>query len=146
LLTHLIHTCTHPITHISPHSHSPEPMTSVHSSWFAPLDEMELTQIHRPTLIGLEASNRPPVQISARATPTTTYGSQPAPYDAKTVHPRAARRHYAAARRPRVATDLLAAYKYPLTLHYKYGMWSSVEKCPHSIPSSPSFSKLSSLA
>jgi hypothetical protein len=47
---------------------------------------------------------------------------------------------------PRCSTDLLVSYKYPLTLHYKYGVWSSVEKCPIHFPSSPSFSKLSSLA
>jgi hypothetical protein len=108
---------------------APEAMPSIDSTRFQPMDKMELTQIHWPTVIGLEASNqppnRPPIQIFTRATPTTAFWSQPEPEDQDAVHPRADRRPLAAAWRPRVATNLLAAYKYPslYTINRGYEAW-----------------------
>ena len=98
-------------------------MPSVDLSRFAPIDEMELTRVHRPTVIHLGGSNGPTncltCGISTCASPTTIFGSQPAPEDQEAVDPRADRRPVAATQCPGVATNLLAAYKYPLTLHYK---------------------------
>jgi hypothetical protein len=53
------------------------------------MDKMELMWIDWPTVIGLEASNWPPIQIFARATPTTAFGSQPELEDQEATHPRA---------------------------------------------------------
>jgi hypothetical protein len=102
---------------------APEALPSVDSSRFQPMDKMELTWIHQPTVIGLGGSNRHWNRLTgqnlARASFTTTIEEQPGCYDQEAVHPRADWCPYAAAQHPWTATDLLAAYKYPLTPHYK---------------------------
>jgi hypothetical protein len=61
-------------------------------------------------------TNRLTSQVSPRAVFTTALEEQLAPLNAKAVHPWASQRPPATARRPRVATDLATAYKYPSPL------------------------------
>jgi len=104
---------------------APEAMPSVDLSRFAPMDKMELTRIHRHTLGRLQPNYKPPYLLNFDMCqsynylwePTSTEGSRGGGSKGWTVP-------LATAQHPRVATDLLAAYKYPLTLHYKYGVWS----------------------
>jgi hypothetical protein len=78
-------------------------------------------------------------RISACAILVTTIEEHPRCYDQEAMDPRADQCLPTTTRCPRCSTDLLVSYKYSPTLHCKYGVWSSVEKCPHS------FSKLSKL-
>jgi len=62
---------------------APEAFSCVDLSRFAPMDEMELSWNHRPTIIDLGGSNRPWNRLTgqnlARVSFTTAFGSQPAP-------------------------------------------------------------------
>ena len=69
-----------------------------------------LGSLHRLT-------NRHTCRISPCADFTTDLEEQPAPLDAKAVHPRAARCPTAVAQHPKSSTDLATAYKYHMPLY-----------------------------
>ena len=85
-------------------------------------------------------TNWPTIWISPCVVQVTAIGSQPSWLDQEAVDPRDGRFPPCAARRPRVATDLSAVYKYPPCLYTINRGCGARWKGPHSIPSSPSFS------
>ena len=83
---------------------APQALPSIDLSQFASMATMEWSWIQGSTVMDLEPSNRPwnrfTDQIFTCAAFTTTFGSQPRPYDRKAVKSRVGRRPYHAARRP----------------------------------------------
>jgi len=83
---------------------APQALPCVDLSWFASMVMMEWSWIRGSTVMDLEPSNRPwnrlTYQISTCADFTTSFGSQPRPYDRKAVNSRAGRRLYHATQHP----------------------------------------------
>ena len=95
-------TCPFHVT--DPWERLPKPSQALIQCRFAPMVTIEWSWIHGSTIMDLEPSNQPwnclTYQISTCADFTTTFGSQPRPYDRKAVNSRAGRRPYHAARCP----------------------------------------------
>jgi hypothetical protein len=108
---------------------------------FAPRVWMECPWIVKTTVIHLEASNRPPnqltCQIFACADFTTTIGSQPVLWDQKAVEWRASRHTLGAAQCPRHPNWPPSYLQIPpLPLHTIKGGVELSGEVPHSFPSS----------
>ena len=96
---------------------APQALPCVDLSWFASMVMMEWSWIHGSNVMDLQPSNRPPnqftYQILTCADFTTTFGSQPRPYDRKAVKSRAAGAPTMSPGAQVTSTALLDIYKYP---------------------------------
>ena len=125
-------TCPFHITDLWERSSKPSPALIL--SRFAPMVTMDWSQIHGSTVIDLEPSNQPlnhlTNQIFTRAAFTTTFGSQPRPYNRKVVESYTGRCPYHVAQHPCLLHQLptLPISTPTTSRHYKRGSgarWSS---------------------